>query len=277
MKILDRLERFVAKFAVKDLMKYIMMGSFLVFVVDLFSNNLLSTLLYFNRDAILAGQVWRIFTFIFVPESGSWLLVISLFFYFYIGRVLEMTWGTARFNLYYLLGLIFTIVGGFVMGFTTTTYLNMTLFFAYAATYPDSLVNIYFILPVRVKYLGYFSAAILVFNFFTADLTGKVIIGISVLNFILFFGPRLMRDSQRRSKTQQMRRNIEAAHINTKIATIHMCTTCGITERDDPNMEFRYCSTCEGSYEYCMNHIRNHEHKVKVIQLEDRRSSEGRS
>lgn len=271
MKLLDKIERFVAKFAVKDLMKYIMLGSLLVFLVDLASGNLLSSLLYFDRNLILQGQVWRLITFIFLPGSNSFLVLISLFFYFYIGRVLEMAWGTARFNTYYLMGLVFTIIGGFVLGYTETTYLNMTLFLAYAFTFPENMVNIYFIFPVKVKYLGYLYGLFVLYELFTASLVIKVIILISMANFLIFFGPGFLKDSKRRNKTQKMRRNIEAAKINTKIMSIHKCTTCGMTEKDDPAMEFRYCSSCDGNYEYCSKHIRNHEHKKKVINLEERR------
>lgn len=271
MRFIDKLDRLVAKFAIKDLMKYIMMGSFLVFALDLASDGMMTRLLYFSRPLIMQGQVWRIITFIFIPGSGSLFVIISLFFYFYIGRILEMAWGTTRFNTYYFMGLFFTILGGFFTGYTSTMYLNMTLFLAYATTFPESMVNIYFVLPVKVKYLGYLYGAMVLFQFITASWVVRVIIFISLLNFLLFFGPGFMKDRQRKTKTHQMRRNIESAKIATKIMTIHKCTTCGITERDDPNMEFRYCTRCEGNYEYCEKHIRNHEHKTKVINMEDRR------
>lgn len=271
MKFLDKLDRFVARFAIKDLMKYIMMGSFLVFIVDMASGNMLSQMLFFNKDLILQGQIWRVITFIFIPGSGSFLVLISLFFYYYIGRILEMAWGTTRFNTYYFMGLLFTILVGFVIGSTTTIYLNMTLFLAYASTFPDSMVNIYFVLPVKVKYLGYLYGATVLFQFITATWVDRIIIIVSLLNFFIFFGPGFMKDRRRKSKTQQMRRNIESAKISTKISSIHKCTTCGMTEKDDPSMEFRYCSKCEGNYEYCEKHIRNHEHKTKIIKMEDRR------
>ena len=271
MRFLDKLDRFVARFAIRDLMKYIMMASFLVFIVDMASNGLLSQMLYFNRELILQGQIWRVITFIFIPGSGSFLVIISLFFYYYIGRILEMAWGTTRFNTYYFMGLFFTILVGFAIGYTTTMYLNMTLFLAYASTFPDSLVNIYFILPVKVKYLGYIYGATVLFQFITSGWVVRIIILISLLNFFIFFGPGFMKDRRRKSKTQQMRRNIESAKLTTRVSTIHKCTVCGITEKDDPNMEFRFCSKCEGNYEYCEKHIRNHEHKTKIIKMEDRR------
>ncbi|MFH5835435.1 hypothetical protein ACHAL6_05070 [Proteiniclasticum sp. C24MP] len=271
MRFLDKLDRFVARFAIRDLMKYIMMGSFLVFIVDMASNGLLSQMLFFNRELILQGQIWRVITFIFIPGSSSFFVLISLFFYYYIGRILEMAWGTTRFNTYYFMGLFFTILVGFAIGFTTTMYLNMTLFLAYASTFPDSLVNIYFILPVKVKYLGYIYAATVLFQFITSNWVVRIIIIISLLNFFIFFGPGFMKDRKRKSKTQQMRRNIESAKLTTRVSTIHKCTVCGITEKDDPNMEFRFCSKCEGNYEYCEKHIRNHEHKTKIINMEDRR------
>ncbi|WP_074911270.1 rhomboid family intramembrane serine protease [Proteiniclasticum ruminis] len=271
MKLIDKLDRLVSKFAVRDLMKYVMLGSFLVFLVDMTSNGLLSAFLYFNRNLILEGQVWRVLTFIFVPGSSSFFVIISFLFYFYIGRVLEMAWGTTRFNTYYFLGVLMSVIAGFFIGITTTYYLNMTLFLAYAATFPDSQVNLYFVLPIKVKFLGLLYGAFIVVEFISATMAGRIAIGVSLLNFLLFFGPGFMKVQNRRSKTQKIRRNIEVAKYTTRVQSIHKCTTCGITEKDDPNMEFRYCSKCEGNYEYCEKHIRNHEHKSKIIQMEDRR------
>ena len=271
MNFLDRIDKVVSKFAVKDLMKYIMLGSFLVYLVDMTSNRMLTNLLFFNKDLILRGQIWRVVTFIFVPGSTSLFMIISFFFYYYIGRTLEMAWGTVRFNTYYFMGLLFTIIGGFLLGFATTYYLNMTLFLAYATTFPESMVNIYFVLPVKVKYLGYLYAFIVLFDFIGAGWINRFIILISVFNFLLFFGPRYLKDQKRKTRTHKMRKNIQQAKIETRLKSIHKCTTCGITERDDPNMEFRYCSKCEGDYEYCEKHIRNHMHKSKVIQMDQRR------
>lgn len=271
MKFLDRIDKVVSEFAVKDLMKYIMLGSLLVYLVDLTTKGMLTNLLYFNRDLIMRGQIWRAITFIFVPGTGSLLILITFFFYYFIGRTLEMAWGTVRFNTYYFMGLLFTIIGGFVLGYTTTYYLNMTLFLAYATTFPDSYVNIYFVLPIKVKFLGYLYGAMVLFEFIGTNWTNRFIIIISLLNFLLFFGPSYLRDRKRRNSTAKMRRNIQQAKIETKITSLHKCTTCGITERDDPKMEFRYCSKCEGNYEYCEKHIRNHMHKSKVINMDDRR------
>lgn len=271
MKLIDKLDRLVSKFAVRDLMKYVMLGSFLVFLVDMTSNGLLSAFLYFNRNLILEGQVWRVLTFIFVPGSSSFFVIISFLFYFYIGRVLEMAWGTTRFNTYYFLGVLMSVIAGFFIGVTTTYYLNMTLFLAYAATFPDSQVNLYFVLPIKVKYLGLLYGAFIVVEFISASMAYRLAIVVSLLNFLLFFGPGFMKVQNRRSKTQKIRRNIEVAKYTTRVQSIHKCTTCGITEKDDPNMEFRYCSKCEGNYEYCEKHIRNHEHKSKIIHMEDRR------
>ncbi|WP_312461060.1 hypothetical protein [Proteiniclasticum sp.] len=271
MKLIDKLDRLVSKFAVRDLMKYVMLGSFLVFLVDMTSNGLLSAFLYFNRNLILEGQVWRVLTFIFVPGSSSFFVIISFLFYFYIGRVLEMAWGTTRFNTYYFLGVLMSVIAGFFIGVTTTYYLNMTLFLAYAATFPDSQVNLYFVLPIKVKFLGLLYGAFIVVEFISASMAYRLAIVVSLLNFLLFFGPGFMKVQNRRSKTQKIRRNIEVAKYTTRVQSIHKCTTCGITEKDDPNMEFRYCSKCEGNYEYCEKHIRNHEHKSKIIHMEDRR------
>lgn len=274
MKLLARIEKFVAKFAVQDLMKYIMMASFTVYIMDMAMGNMLSALLSFNRQLILQGQFWRIFTFVFVPNTGSLFVIISMLFYFFIGRVLEMSWGVARFNTYYFMGVLFTIIGGFFLGFATTYYLNLTLFLAYATTFPDNYVNLYFLLPVKVKYLGYVYGFMVLMDFLGSGWILRIILLISLLNYFIFFGGTFFKRSRRRAKTQTIRRNIETAKMQTRTRSVHKCTVCGMTEQDDPDMEFRFCSQCEGNYEYCARHIRDHEHKTKVISMEHRRKSE---
>lgn len=272
MKFLEKLEKIVSKFAIRDLMKYIMLGSFFVYIMDMLTSNFISGILGFSKALILEGQIWRVITFIFVPWQGSLFILITFFFYFFIGRTLESIWGVARFNLYYILGVIFTVIGGFIFGYATTYYLNLTLFLAYAVTLPDSYVNLYFVIPIKVKYLGFVYAAFLLIDFIRIDsISSRAAMVISLLNFIIFFGPDFFKESKRRKKTNEMRKKIRDAKIKTKNKPIHKCTVCGITEKDDPNMEFRYCTKCVGNFEYCEKHIRNHEHRDNVVNLDQNR------
>lgn len=142
----------------------------------------------------------------------------------------------------------------------STYYINMSIFLAYAATYPDLQVLLMFIIPIKVKYLGIVYAVILVMDILQGGWLLAFTIGASLLNFILFF--LLTRRSKPRRTVKQVKRQMEyrsAAKRQSGI-TRHKCAICGRTEQDDPTLEFRFCSKCEGNYEYCQYHLFTHEH-----------------
>lgn len=272
MKFLSRIEKFVSRFAVRGLMKYIVILTGIVLFMDPLSNYSLSSMLGFSRNLILQGQIWRLFTFIFVPQGGfSFFTVISLIFYWWVGNVLEQVWGTVRFNTYYFLGVVFTIIGGFLTGFTTIQFINLSLFLAYASFFPDNMVYLMFVLRVKMKYLAIVSVAFLLYQLVaTPSFPVRLAIVISMMNFLLFFGPEYLRKSKRSMKTTKMRKDLET-FTKAKTSHIHKCTVCGITEKDDPDMQFRFCSKCVGHFEYCEKHISNHEHRSNVINIMDKK------
>lgn len=195
MQWLNKLERKFGKYAIPNLMTIFIFGMGLVFLLDTFTaanpdyEYYLSDLLYFDRELVMQGQVWRLVTFLFLPPASSPLFaVFALYFYWMIGRTLENQWGSFRFNVYYFIGVIGTLIGGIIMGATTNTYLNLSLFLAFAVLFPDFEVMLFFILPIKIKYLGMLDGALLLFALITSSLPDKVAIIASVLNFILFFG-----------------------------------------------------------------------------------------
>ncbi len=194
-QILNKMERKFGKYAIPNLITIIVFGMGLVFLLDTFFaanpnyDYYLSDLLYFDTDLILQGQIWRVITFLFLPESSSALWIIfTLYFDWLIGKSLENQWGSFRFNVFYFLGAIGSIIGGIITGWATNSYLNASLFLAFATLFPDFELMLFFILPVKVKYLGMISAAILIYSLIVYPVSYKVAILISLINFFLFFG-----------------------------------------------------------------------------------------
>lgn len=283
MKAISRwLDRFCynhPNFGIPNLMKFIVIGNVLVYFLDMFSRGYVSWLFSFSSPLILQGQIWRIISFIFVPTSGYnpndmftilWFAMTTLFYY-YIGNSLERQWGTPRFTVFYGLGVVLNILVGFLMGGTSMYYINMSMFFAFATLYPDLQVLLYGILPLKVKWLAWIDAALFAFDFFFSIFSRQWITAVlplvAILNYLIFFWDDLMGVVRRTGQRAAYRANPQT--INFKKAQkqvrehkgyLHKCAVCGITDADDPNMEFRYCSKCNGYYCYCMKHINDHVH-----------------
>ncbi len=203
MQWLNNLERKFGKYAVPNLMTILIFGMALVFLLDTFTaanpnyDYYLSDLLYFDRDLIMQGQIWRAVTFLFIPpDTNVFFAVFALYFYWLIGKSLDQQWGSFKFNIYYLIGVIGTILGGIITGATTNTYLNLSLFLAFAVLFPNFQVLLFFFIPVKIKYLGMLDGALLLFSLIFSSLPDKIAILVSVLNFILFFGKDFIQKIQ---------------------------------------------------------------------------------
>ena len=213
MKFLNKLERKFGKYAIPNLMSIIVFGMALVFLLDSFTSANpeyqygLSSLLYFSRDAVLSGQVWRILTFLFFPPDNNPLFIIfMLYFYWLIGNALERQWGSFKFNIYYLTGIVGTIIGGFITGFATNTFLNLSLYLAFAIMFPNFEILLFFLIPVKIKYLGILEIIFLMCEFIISDWANRACILVSLINVILFFGKDLyqaIRAFIRRKQYQQ--------------------------------------------------------------------------
>lgn len=279
MNFLDKMQRKYGKFAITNLMLYIMIGQTIVlFYSSLFGLGLLN-LLYFNPVLIMRGQIWRLFTFVFIPNTMSfiWFLFAALLYYS-IGSALEHAWGTFKFNVYYLLGMIFNMLGLLIvqlifyrgtvdaLGFysamysSITIYLNLSLFLAYAVLYPEVQFLIYGILPVKVKYLAAIDIVFLAYGFISGTVGERVLVIVSLLNFLLFFGGKLLHSRPTTTQKQFKAKQRELKQGPPIKVAFHKCSVCGKTELTHPDMEFRYCSKCNGNHEYCMDHLHNHQH-----------------
>ncbi len=268
------LDRFCYKhprLGIPNLMTILVVGTALVYLMDLFSGGMFSAMLDFYPAAILRGQVWRLVTFLFIPLSYRPItLLLSLYFYWWIGKSLEREWGTTKFTVFYACGVLFNIIFGFLAGSTSVTYLNLSLFFAFASLYPDLQVLLIFI-PVKVKWLAWIDAAFfaltILFNLINFNFVGALLPLVAILNYVLFFWSflrdfvrRIFRRYQHQSSRQTINFKKAAREAKKDKGYLHKCAVCGVTDADDPNMEFRYCSKCNGYYCYCADHINNHVH-----------------
>jgi membrane associated rhomboid family serine protease len=265
MNWLDRLERKYRRYAIPNLMSYIVGITGVVYVVayilDL-SGAFLERLELYPSE-VLQGEIWRLVTYIFIPPSASPIFIaFVLYFYYIIGASLEHEWGSFRFNLYYILGMIGTTMAVlFTGGPGTSTYLNLSLFLAFAYIYPDYQILLFFILPIKVKYLAWINWFFIITTIITAPLPDKVAAIVSIINYLIFFGKDIVTGMHSRNRAYNNKRKFKS---KTQVKTIsHKCTVCGITPEVDPKMDFRYCPECDGLKCYCKEHIKNHEHIKK--------------
>ncbi|WP_251209101.1 hypothetical protein [Acetatifactor aquisgranensis] len=281
MEKMSNFEKKFGKYAISNLSMILILCYVLGYVIQLINADFL---LYLTLDpyAILHGQIWRLFTWIIMPPSSlNPFTIIMLLFYYNIGTSLEHTWGVYRYNVYLLSGMLFTILGSFVwLGIQffltgsaglketslivsllfSTYYVNMSIFLAFAATFPEVQVLLMFLIPVKVKWLGILDGLVLLYDFlFAGGLVTRIVIASSLLNFVIFF---LTSRSHIHMTPKQMKRRAEFRQDirrNSRV-TKHKCAICGQTEDDDPNLEFRFCSKCNGNYEYCQQHLFSHTH-----------------
>ena len=241
---------------------------------------------------VLKGQVWRLVTWILIPPDSSniFFVLITLYLYYSLGGLLERIWGTYKYNVYLFSGLLFTILGAFVLcgysvlmgaqptmytglyllnngsavyfGQFSTYYINMSIFLACAASIPDVQVPLMFIFPIKVKWLGIVYGIILLVNCIQGGIATWIVVIFSLLNFLVFFlrSKGKMHLSVGQIKRQQEFHQKMRSAGQTKGITRHKCAICGRTELDGDDLEFRFCSKCNGNYEYCQYHLFTHEH-----------------
>ena len=292
---MSNFERRFGRYAIKNLtIKLIIcyVIGFILYYAPITSNIL--GYLTLNPHYILRGQIWRLVTWILVPPvatSGGniFLTLIMLYFYYSIGTTMENVWGSYKYNLYILTGFILMIIASFItygvvyfqygnlgaeyvatqmdiiaLFYMTSYYINMSILLAFAATFPDNVVLFMFIVPLKMKWLGIFYGGYLIFQAVTAVIQGQFWVFFpiiaSLLTFAIFWfsGGRLMHLRPREVKRRNnFKRSVKMTPPG---ITRHKCAFCGRTEEDDPNLEFRFCSKCNGNYEYCQDHLFTHEH-----------------
>lgn len=284
---MNKFEKKFGKYAIKNISLALILCYACGYLISMVNVNALSYLTLNPYEILFHGQIWRLVTWIIVPpEKFDFFTLLMLYFYYSIGTTLEHTWGTYRYNVYLFLGMIFTAVGAFaLMGYTylfqpeifaagkddvefyftilsfmfSTYYVNMSIFLAFAATFPDMQILLFYFIPIKVKILGIIYGVLLIYEFVSGTAVDRFVIGASLLNFVVFFftSRRMIHMSPKQVKRrQEFRREVK----RTTQITRHKCAVCGRTEETNPELEFRFCSKCEGNYEYCQEHLFTHTH-----------------
>lgn len=295
-------ERKFGKYAVRDLSLKLI----ILYLIGYAIYYIRPDIMYYmtlNPYAIVHGQVWRLISWLLIPPSASnlFFIAIMLFFYYSIGTSLERVWGTWRYNVFIFTGILLTIVSAFLwMGFSyvaggagamsqigpqnyfgyysaafSTYYINMGIFFAYALTFPEAMVLLFFIIPVKVKWLGLLDVAYLLYEFIQGNGAMRFAIAATFVNIGLlylrsgrsargssygrtmediFYGASSRTGLHGKKAGNAVRRQSQPAGV------VHRCAICGRTQADNPELEFRYCSKCEGGQEYCQDHLFTHVH-----------------
>ena len=267
---------------IPNLMLYISLGTGLVYLMTMATQNpTIYAALLFDRTSILRGQVWRLISYpLTYYINNPVMMMISLVCYYSLGRAMENVWGTFRFNLFYLSGIVMMDVYCMIFGCTAdVTYLNLSLFLSYATMYPESQFLLLFIIPVKAWIFALVDLVIVVLDLLFARFPYNLFSVISIANYLLFFGKDVVNviPMSWRANTRRLLRkkpaakgpkvvpfpgagSYEATVAKPKAPYTHRCTVCGRTDVDFPDLEFRYCSRCSGYHCYCEDHISNHAH-----------------
>lgn len=259
MTFLDKLERKFGRYALPNVTIYLIAGQTLFYVLFM-TGRLDGGMTSLVAGLVTAGEWWRLLTFLFDPPLSNPLFAFFAWYLFYLmGTALEEHWGAFRYNVYLLIAYLMTVAVSFLVPFypVSNVYIGGSVFLAFAFLYPDFVLYLFFILPVRIKWLalltwlGYGYAALI------GDWHTRLMVLASVGNFLLFFG----RDILWMAKNGRRQMAKQAWQISRrKEEAFHRCTVCGITDQTHPDEDFRYCPTCEGQYGYCQEHIFDHEH-----------------
>jgi membrane associated rhomboid family serine protease len=252
MSFLDKLERRLGFIAIPGLVRAIVTLNVLVFIL-VYLNKGFDSYLALDMARIRAGEVWRLVTYIFVPQTLSPLwLVLALWFLWFVGEGLERAWGPFRLTLYFIVGMIGTTIAAFFFGSNfSNSMLLSALFFAFARFYPDEIIYVFFILPVKVKWLAWISAGFLFYGFVVGTNSYRMAMVAALSNYLIFFGPEFIYQARHRQEVATRRKRFEV-QTRSDEEPLHRCATCGATELTDANLEFRVARDGE---EYCVPHL----------------------
>lgn len=268
MKLLDRLERRFGRFAIPNLALLIVVGQGFVLLMSWANagqpggGGVISEW-RLQGSEVLAGQWWRLVTFVFVPPGSGILVLFALYLFLIMGGALETQWGAFRFNVYLLLGWLASVAAAFIAPGEPASvgYLGSGVFLAFAWLFPDFKLYLMFVLPVPIKYLAWITWLIYGINLVSGDPIDQLLVLAATFNFALFFGSDIALKLRAGRRRQQHRRQT----AQDKSAAFHTCSHCGLTDKDDPRMLFQFCSTCTGDHEYCQEHLRAHEHVADEV------------
>ena len=269
---------------IPNLMLYLVLGTAAVYLFTMTTQNpLLYSILCFDRQRILQGEIWRLFTYPLLTYRTNILLqLMYLMCYYSLGRAMENVWGTMKFNLFYLCGVVMMDIYCMIFGgYADVYYLNLSLFLAYATLYPNTHFLLFFVIPVKAWIFALFDLALVLMGLLTESFPNNLFSVISLANYFLFFGKDVMnviplswqanfRRLFRKKKNYAPKQaktipfpnagSYEATVASVNAPYTHRCAVCGKTDVTHPDLEFRYCSRCNGYHCYCEGHISNHTH-----------------
>lgn len=275
------MEKKYGRYAIKNLIIYLLAAYALGYVLLLTAPTVYGYL-ELNPALVMKGQVWRLITWVCtVPESFSFFILFMFMFQYFIGSSLERYWGSFRYNCYIFSGIFFMTISTMIVYWITgismspsTYYINMASFLAFAVCFPDVQVYFMMIIPLKIKWLAIIDVIYMAYEFIAVGQYSvygaagqklmwatRVSIIVSVLNFILFyFGTRNMKRfaPKEMHRKYTYKKSVKAA--SPAGGTKHKCAICGRTEKDGDNLVFRYCSKCNGNYEFCQDHLYTHKH-----------------
>jgi hypothetical protein len=282
MSLVSRLERRFGRFAIPNLTISLMAGQAALYIASRFPQGIDISRVALNPALVMEGQAWRLVTFLFTPPATDPIFVIFYFLLFHLfGTTLEQHWGVFRFNLFILIGWLANIVAAFagaaIVGglragagdaqllqlasiTASNAFLYSSMFLAFARLYPDFTLNLFFVLPIRIRWLALLNWIVYGYLLVRGGWMTRMLIIATVLNYLLFFGGEHWREfrygHRRRSFQAKAKRAIKPPK--------HVCEVCGINSDEAPRTLFRYCSKCAGQRCYCPEHIRDHEHVVET-------------
>lgn len=259
-------------FGIPNLIKYITIADVVIWLLNMVNPRIVYYMT-FDPRFILQGQVWRLISFVFIPQNFGVLALITFYLYYMIGTTLERSWGTGQFTIFLFSGIILTIIYGFLIYFIagmrvslTADYVFLSMFFSFAALYPDMQLLLFFVIPIKMKWLALVDGVLFLAGVISMPFPANLLPLVAILNFFIFCGEDLkallhIGGAKRsptvinfRRETKQIRRE------QAKSLYHHKCSVCGRTDTDYPNLEFRYCSKCAGYHCFCEEHINSHIH-----------------
>ncbi|MFO0677784.1 MAG: rhomboid family intramembrane serine protease [Polyangiaceae bacterium] len=259
-RFLARLERRFGKLAIENVTTFIVGGMAIAFLLSMLRPQF-TGMLTLDLDQVRHGQIWRLVTFLFIPTFTDpiW-AIFSIYWVWLVGSNLEREWGSFKFNVFYLIGMIGTVIAAALTAPQSNFWLNTSLFFAFATLFPDYQILLFFVIPIRIKWLGLLSGAMTIYRFVVGDWAERAAIVAAVSNYLVFFaghGVRMLRDRNSTVRASARRASMRPDPATTRVAT-RTCAICGKSEDDGADIRVCSCEKCGGPRTLCLEHARNH-------------------
>jgi Rhomboid family len=256
---LARLERRIGSYAVPNLIRYIVGGMAIIWVLSLSRPEVVERLML-DMAAVRRGQVWRLLTFLFIPPRSSpiW-VIVNLYFTWWVGTALEQHWGTFKFNAYYFIGVLCTILAALATGPASNMWLDSSLFLAFATTFPNVSILLFFVVPVRVKWLGLVAALGIVAAFVLGDWSVRASIAAALVAYVIFFWEHWVGLWKGRSLVGRQKARREEIRSTAPVLGQRVCAMCGAREVEGADIRVCSCDKCGRAARFlCLSHARNH-------------------